>query len=177
LREINGISNRRFFTIFAPPLTPPEFLSAHVIGHTGIVMPEQVKLEVAQLKFLGAGLFGAPRPCSFNSATSWTGDSYRYGIYAMVNNTNRHAIIRNDGGGIYIYLDAGHTNWPALCAALPPERLWDLCQVIGHTYHQGRDHERQRLYTLFAAGGLKRQKLRGRDAYRVTEALPHLPIA
>jgi hypothetical protein len=149
--------------------TAPERLTAYVIGHTGIVMGEHVIVEVAALDFLGAGLFGEGRPCSFNSAVKWTGDSYRYGIYAVNGHAGRHVIIRNDGGGIYVYLDAGHTDWNTLCSLLPPERLWDLCQVIGHTYHQGRDHERQRLYRLFAQGGIKRTKIRGQNAYRIIE--------
>ena len=147
----------------------PERLTAYVIGHTGIVMGEHVIVEVAALDFLGAGLFGEGRPCSFNSAVKWTGDSYRYGIYAVNGHAGRHVIIRKDGSGIYIYLDAGHTDWKALCSSLPSERLWDLCQVIGHTYHQGRDHERQRLYRLFAQGGIKRAKIRGQNAYRIIE--------
>lgn len=154
----------------------PERLKAWVIGHTGIVMGEYVIVEVAALDFLGAGLFGEGRPCSFNSATKWTGDSYRYGIYAVNGHAGRHVIIRKDGGGIYVYLDAGHTDWRALCSSLPPERLWDLCQVIGHTYHQGRDHERQRLYRLFAEGGIKRAKIRGQNAYRVIETANEQPL-
>ena len=37
-------------------------------------------VRVEDLKFIGAGLFGAGRPCLGGSA-KWTGDSYRYGIY------------------------------------------------------------------------------------------------
>lgn len=148
----------------------PERLTAYTIGHTGIVMGEHVVVEIAALDFLGAGLFGEGRPCSgLNSTTKWTGDAYRYGIYAVNGRANRHVIIRKDGGGIYVYLDAGHTDWRALCSLLPPERLWDLCQAMGHTYHQGRAHERQRLYGLIAEDRIKRVKIRGKNAYRITE--------
>ena len=37
-------------------------------------------VRVEDLNFIGAGLFGAGRPCLGGSA-KWTGDSYRYGIY------------------------------------------------------------------------------------------------
>lgn len=146
--------------------TPPETITAHVIGHTGIVMSSKMTIKLEQLRFLGAGLFGKPR----GDRTKWTGDSYRYGIYAIDGDyLKHHCIIRMDGGGIYAYVDCGHTDWPALCQTLPTERLWDLCQVIGHTYEQGVEHERKRLYRLVAENRLKRAKVRGQNAYKVTE--------
>lgn len=148
--------------------TPPETLTAHVIGHYGLVTGPRRTVQVADLEFLGAGLFGEPR----GSSIKWSGDSYRYGFYALSEEGScmrHHVIIRLDGGGIYVYVDMGHTEWRTLCATLPPERLWDLGQVIGHTYEKGVEHERARLYQQLADDKIKRTKVRGRNAYQITE--------
>lgn len=147
--------------------TPPTELIAYSIGHTGIVQPSTRTIQIADLTFIGAGIFGEPRDSGFGNKTQWTGDSYRYGIYIVSSDPRRHVIIRQDGGGIYTYLDHSFTNWPAICRLLPNERLWDLCQTIGHTFHQGRESERRRIYNQFANGRLKLK--RKRNAVMIVE--------
>ncbi len=48
---------------------PPESISAFVIGRVG--EPSSINIPIALLTFLGAGLFGEPRPSS-SAGLKWT---------------------------------------------------------------------------------------------------------
>lgn len=61
----------------------------------------QAITKVDELELLGAGLFGAGRPCLDGSA-KWTGDAYRYGVYMGHKPYSGPAIIilQHSGAGI-----------------------------------------------------------------------------
>jgi len=58
-------------------------------------------VRVEDLNFIGAGLFGAGRPCLGGSA-KWTGNAYRYGVYTSHKPYSGPAIVilQSSGGGM-----------------------------------------------------------------------------
>jgi len=126
------------------------------------VEPATRVVGLEALRFMGHGLFGESRPCGYGSATRWTGDAYRFGIYEEPG--KRVVIIRTDGAGTTAYAvdetDALDT-WQKLVAALPSEVLWNLCMTLSNTYCKGRTDERQVVLQQFLEGKLRKRKRRG----------------
>src|SRR5215469_16748955 len=125
-------------------------LSAHSFGE-----PE---VELALFEFIGAGLFGDARPCAGLTATKWTGDSHKYGIYK---HRNQLLIIESNGSGEYGYLERHSDNiqlFENLCTTLPKEQIWDICHLIAETQKQGYRKGRHEMATLFLQNRLKRRK-------------------
>lgn len=148
---------------------PPQEFACTVVGHSGIVRPATMPVPTVNLAFLGAGLFGAPREAAEHSA-GWTGDSYRFGIYAYQPRFGREDIVllRTDGGGFYAYIDVSLTAaemWRHLCETCSPEMLWNVCICLIHTHDLARDHGRQSVMQIFAEGRLKKKP--GRNGVQV----------
>jgi len=140
----------------------PTELSAFIIGRGGVVRPATRVVKLEDLRFMGHGLFGESRPCSYGSSTRWTGDAYKFGIYEEP--VKRIVIIRTDGSGTTAYAidetDALET-WQKLVAALPSEVLWNLCMTLSNTYRKGRADERQVVLQQFLEGKLRKRRRRG----------------
>ena len=148
---------------------PPHEFACTVIGHSGILRPATLPVETQNLEFLGAGLFGPPRDKSAEDA-GWTGDAYKFGIYAHRPTFGRRniVILRTDGGGFYSYLDVSLTAaemWTHLSKSCSPETLWNICSCVVHTYELGRQNGRREIMDLFAEGRLL--KKRGRNGLEV----------
>lgn len=142
--------------------------------------PEIVNVQTANLEFLGAGLFGPPRDKSEHHA-GWTGDAYKFGVYAHLSRHSRHdvVILRTGGGGFYGYLDVSLSAaemWRHLCATCTPEMLWNICSCVVHTHDLARGKGRQEIMNIFAEGRLKKRRRQGRiQVYvetRIVESTP-----
>jgi hypothetical protein len=175
--EIWGWKTEDLVQIFFQGVSKPTTVEAFIVGHTGIVKPISVPIPLPELEFIGAGLFGEARPCSFSSTTKWTGDAYKYGIYRRVNRIEREQIVvlRQDGSGIHAYVAEGSSGrelWEHLCASLRQEQLWDLCHMLTGTHEKARkdaSSERQGLiFRAFTEGRLVKRKIRGQSTYKVT---------
>ena len=143
-------------------IEPPQKFACRIIGHSGIVRPETQEVATRDMVFLGAGLFGPPREKT-EISPGWTGDSYRFGVYAYQPNFGREHIIilRTDGGGFYAYIDVSLTAaemWRHLCQACSPEMLWNVCSCVVHTYDLAVENGRQAVMQLFADGRLRKKK-------------------
>ena len=74
----------------------PASISASVIGRVG----EPVNIPIADLTYIGAGLFGEARPSSISANIKWSGDSYKFGIYLITqHNYTSVIIVRQDEAG------------------------------------------------------------------------------
>jgi hypothetical protein len=127
-------------------------------------------VRVEDLNFIGAGLFGAGRPCLGGSA-KWTGDSYRYGIYTTHKPYTGPAIVllQSSGGGMVgLQLDfrIASETWQHLAATCSPEMLWNLCHEIFELHRETLEGQKRSIFTAFAEGRLKKSKRNGR--YNVT---------
>ena len=155
----------------------PQHFSCMVIGHSGIVRPESVSVPTNDLEFLGAGLFGPPRDKKEGHA-GWTGDAYKFGIYAQRTRGERQniAILRTDGGGFYAYIDVSLTAaemWRYLCAHCSSAMLWNICSCLVHTHDSAHEKGREELMYLFAEGRLKKRRRKGKvQVYVEPKILP-----
>ncbi len=140
----------------------PKEVTALIIGRGSGVRPATGVVKLETLKFMGCGLFGESRPCTFDARTRWTGDAFKFGIYEE--GARNIVIIRTDGGGTTAYAvdetDAVNT-WEKILAILPSEQVWNLCATITDTYRKGCDDERGRVFQLFLRGKLRKRKRRG----------------
>jgi hypothetical protein len=144
---------------------PPQEFPCMVIGHSGIVRPETISVPTADLTFLGAGLFGPPRDKTGRQA-GWTGDSYKFGIYAQksVGERGNIVILRTDGGGFYAYVDVSLTAaemWRYLCAQCSSPMLWNICSCVVHTHDLAHEKGRKELMHIYAEGRLKKRRRQG----------------
>lgn len=148
---------------------PPQEFCCTVIGHSGILRPERMPVPTQSLTFLGAGLFGPPRETT-QTSPGWTGDSYRFAVYACLPKYGREniVILRTDGGGFYAYIDVSLTAaemWRHVCKVCSPEMLWNVCSCVIHTYDLGLDTGKNVTMQAHAEGRLK--KKRGRNGVEV----------
>jgi hypothetical protein len=148
---------------------PPQEFPCTVIGHSGILRPATMPVRTANLTFLGAGLFGPPRGKTEHSV-GWTGDAYKFAVYAYQPRFGREDIVllRTDGGGFYAYIDVSLTAsemWRHLCETCSPEMLWNICSCVVHTHDLARDNGKRAIMEIFAEGRLK--KKRGRNGVQV----------
>ena len=130
----------------------------------------QAITKVDELELLGAGLFGAGRPCLDGSA-KWTGDAYRYGVYMGHKPYSGPAIIilQHSGAGMVgLQLDfttSGDT-WRHLAATTSPEILWNLCHELFELHREALEGQKRSIFAAFAEGRLKKSKRKGH--YTVT---------
>jgi len=144
---------------------PPLEFRCFVIGHTGIVRPETIQVRTAELEFLAAGLFGPPRDKTAHHV-GWTGDAYKFGIYARRSISSRHdvVILRTDGRGFHAYIDMSLTAaelWRYVSATCSWEMLWNICSCVAHTHDSAHEYGRQMVTQAFLEGRLKRKRRRG----------------
>lgn len=139
---------------------PPTEITAFHMGN-GLVLPATRKIQLDSLNLIGQGLFGPAR----GSGTKWTGDYQKFGIYEVLETRVRGIlVISTNGCGMTAYcFDASHSvqMWRALCATLPPEGVWDVCQTIVRGYRAGREAERSEIYSAFVDGRLKKKRRNG----------------
>lgn len=160
----------------------PQQFACTIIGHSGIMRPESISVPTADLTFLGAGLFGPPRDKRDGQA-GWTGDSYKFGIYAQRTRGERQniVILRTDGGGFYAYIDVSLTAaevWRYLCAQCSSPMLWNICSCVVHTHDLAREKGRKELMHIFAEGRLKKRRRQGQvQVYIKTKVMPLRPAA
>jgi hypothetical protein len=124
-------------------------------------------VELAPFEFVGAGVFGAARPCDPASSTKWTGASHKYGVYK---NRNQILIIESNGRGEYGYLERYSGNvrlFEGLCALLPAEQVWDICRLIVETQKQAYRKGRSEMTTLFLQNRLKRRRRNNRPRLEI----------
>lgn len=145
--------------------TAPLEVECRVIGHSGIVRPELIRVRTEDLEFLAAGLFGAPRDKAERQA-GWTGDAYKFGVYARRSKRSRHdvVILRTDGGGFYAYIDMSLTAaemWRHLCLTCTTEMLWNICSCVVHTSDSAHEYGREFVIQAFLEGRLKKRRRRG----------------
>lgn len=129
-------------------------------------------MELAPFEFVGAGIFGAARPCDTLSSTKWTGDSHKYGVYK---HSNYLLIMESNGSGEFGYLERHSDNvrlFEHLCATLRVEQIWDICHLIAETQKQAYRKGRHELETLFLQNRLKRRK---RNSRYCLEIVPEVP--
>jgi hypothetical protein len=142
-------------------------LLARRISHSGIVESEVVSVQVADMNFMAAGLFGPGRG---TGNIKWTGDAYKFAVYQC----GRRAIVimRTDGSGTrFYYLDdlISREIWEYFTSTLTTEMLWNVCRQIIFAYEEGRDHAKKEAYDLFVEGRLKKRKRKGRVYVEVSE--------
>lgn len=116
------------------------------------------EVELAPFELIGVGQFGVGRPCGWDTATKWTGDSHKYGIYK---HGRKLLILESHGGGEQGYYDnSSHAIelFDQLCSSLPSERIWDLCYQIATTENRAYLKGRQEVMTLFLQGRLRHRK-------------------
>lgn len=100
-----------------------------------------VTISLESLRFISAGIFGEIRPCSFNSKATWTGNSYRYGVYLSEEGTYlsakdpdkpRPVILETYGSETHGIMFPAYTTdlWSVIAVGLLPEQLWDMCHTI-----------------------------------------------
>jgi hypothetical protein len=126
---------------------------------------KEFNLELAPFEFMGAGVFGEGRPCSWSSSIKWTGSSHKYGIYKHRDSV---LIIESHGGGEQGYYDSDCHALELLenmCRTLSPERIWDVCYLIAKTENGAYRKGRQEMAALFLEGRLKRR--RRNSSYRL----------
>lgn len=139
-------------------LPPPELFRARPIGHFNHQAEIDVPVETAHLKYMGAGLFGPPRPSCLGSATKWTGDCYKFGVYRYENSV---VILRTDCA-FYAYLD-NHSStacelWGHLVRVCDASMLWNLCYEIVFAHEAGRTAGARRICDAFLDGRLRRKR-------------------
>lgn len=157
----------------------PQVIIARNWGHDSCYnVLGDAQIEVEQLEFAARVDFGPARTTSFSTSTKWSGNSYRYGIYWIKDeidgglNTRRVAIFEVNGSGTFLYIWAQADAvllWNRIITNVPAPNLWDLIHGIVGTMRKAESRERNRLYGQFAAGKLKRKKVRGKESYRITE--------
>ena len=148
---------------------PPQEFACTVIGHSGILRPATIPVPTQNLTFLGAGLFGPAREKT-ETSPGWTGDSYRFAVYAYQPKYGREntVILRTDGGGFYSYIDVSLTAaemWRHVCKVCSPEMLWNVCSCVVHTYDLAVESGRQAVMEMYAEGRLRKKQ--GRNGVRV----------
>jgi hypothetical protein len=113
----------------------------------------------------------------------WSGDSYRYDLYARPEHRKLALRWQNGSGCGWLTCDdlerREETNLLRVIAALSDEsRRWDACHFLYQTAHKtalaAALTETRRLSLAFLEHRLKRVKVRGRNAHRV-EVLPQPP--
>lgn len=144
---------------------PPTHVTCLTMGGS-LHRPGSVSVPLDSMVFLAAGLFGAGRPCGFDSQTKWSGNSHKYAVYEVHRGVGGKAIVVlvAHGGGMRGYhfdqtwsLDM----WRGFCK-LKTESLWDVCHAFTDAYEAGRDATKVKLLTAFLEGRLKKRKKGGR---------------
>ena len=121
-------------------------------------------VRVDDLKFIGAGLFGEGRPCLGGNAT-WTGNSYRYGIYECYKPYSGPAIVilQSSGGGMDGLILSSTTSvetWEHLAATSKPEMLWNICHEIYELRREGIEGVKRSIFAAFIEGRLRKSRKR-----------------
>jgi hypothetical protein len=127
-------------------------------------------VRVEDLNFIGAGLFGAGRPCLGGSA-KWTGDSYRYGIYTTHKPyTGPAIVILQSSGcgmvGLQFDFRTSVETWQHLTTTSSPEMLWNVCHELFELHREALEGQRRTVFAAFVEGRLKKSKRKGH--YEVT---------
>jgi hypothetical protein len=125
---------------------------------------------VEDLNFIGAGLFGAGRPCLGGSA-KWTGNAYRYGVYTSHKPYSGPAIVilQSSGGGMVgLQFDfrTSVETWQHLATTSSPELLWNFCHEQFELHREALEGQKRTVFAAFVEGRLKKSKLK--DHYQVT---------
>ena len=143
----------------------PASISASVIGRVG----EPVNIPIADLTYIGAGLFGEARP-SISASIKWSGDSYKFGIYLITRyNHTSVVIVRQDGSGRRAYqLEGINLNqaWQSYCTKLSSPELWDLCKLITDSYNNAMEQGKRQVEEAFLQGNLKKVRGKNRVEYK-----------
>lgn len=143
----------------------PQELPVQNIGHYAEVRTGTI--QIADLEFMGAGLFGEGRGSAAHGS-KWTGDCYKFGVYKLPKRKRGAiVIIRTDGSGTHVYLNDDITaleTWEHLVKVSTPEMLWNICYVVVFSYEQGRNHTRREVHQQFVQGRLKKVR-RNRQVY------------
>ena len=154
---------------------PPTTFDGVRIGHSGFSV-SKVQIEIANLHFIGAGLFGESRG---KEGSKWTGTAFRFGIYIYRGRFGygKAVIIEQNGAGLFPYvvdeLESDKT-WTKLCEVLSPEMLWNVCMSFTHTYERGVRDGQRKTEQLFLAGRLKKQKKKGVQFLKVVPVVTDL---
>lgn len=122
-------------------------------------------VKVDDLELLGVGFFGESRPC-LGSSAKWTGECYRYGIYAGHKPYSGPCIVilQHSGSGMEgLQLDSttSFETWSHLAASLSSELLWNACRELFEFHQQALEGQKQRIFAAFATGRLKKSRKNG----------------
>jgi hypothetical protein len=147
---------------------PPQHFFCTVIGHTGIVSGEKMRVPASNLLFLGAG--------------ERTGKTHQFAVYEDACAAAQHdvVILQSDGGSICAYVDmtpAASEMWRHICKSCSLEILWNMCSGVVRSHELGRQLGRQEIMDAYAEGRLRRKK--GRFGVQVcikTKILEQLPV-
>jgi hypothetical protein len=128
-------------------------------------------VTTADWRHVCSARFGPGRPCSFDSKTLWTGDSYRYDIFRQVGLHRDFMALRwwnGSGEGWLIAEEKGRSEvcLLAMIADMPvEERRWDACHFLWETAHKselaGGRSEAHRYAQAFVEGRLKKRRRKG----------------
>ena len=124
------------------------------------------------------------RSADGKSETKWTGDCYRYDIYKMENTSDnpyrstKWALrwYNGSGSGWLVCDDKNARNQENLlamiCQMTVEERRWDAChfiwEAVNCSVQAAVKAEREKYSKAFIEKRIKKQKIRGQNAYRVT---------
>ncbi len=149
---------------------PFSFMAIHLGSRMGESSPVLLKFE--ELEFMASALFGEARESAGARGAKWNGDAYRFAIYRHTGKYSRFKIVilRTDGSGFHAYgiSEISAVELFEALATLPGARLWDLCMVITRAYESGEHDGRDRVEKAFVNGTLKKKKVRGSNAFRVS---------
>ena len=144
--------------------------------------PGPLLIPIASLRFVNAGIFGEPRPCSFDPETKWSGDVYRYGVYLSEKNPDelRPVILRTpsdiEGYSVEGIIFPGYTTdlWSVIAVGLLPPQLWDMCHTIMQYGSSMQKCTEARIYQAFAEGRLIKKKWKGNTSIKILPIKPAL---
>lgn len=129
-------------------------------------------VTTADWKHIVACRFGPPRPAGSNY--NWTGECYRYDIFAKDGYWALRWVNGFDEGWL-ISKDKSRRDETNLLATIvgiaEEERRWDACHFVWKMFERSasvaKRAEAKRYNKAFVEGRLKKRKIRGRDEYKV----------
>jgi hypothetical protein len=150
---------------------------------SGIVVDREgakMAIDPREWKHLCSARFGKGRPCHFNPKVCWTGDSYRYDIFEILDDVTRQRYValrwqNGAGEGWFVFRDRNDEHQKILLdliVTIPSEEdRWDYCHFLWGSLDcvalAAAVRSSREVKEAFVEGRLKKRKIRGRQEYKV----------